>query len=102
MSDANCSPLAIWDIIGSRSVATPVTQEVLNRIRRGDAMAAITMDHPQLTQAQISLVQHLQIQELELNRLYKEMQNVEQLKMQVERELARSLLRAYQQSTTSP
>jgi hypothetical protein len=77
-------------------VATPWSQQVLTRVRRGDPLAAITLDHPQLTQAQIKLVQHLQSQELELHRLYRELQNVEHTKMLVERDLATSLLRANQ------
>ncbi len=69
---------------------------MLTHVRRGDPLAAITLDHPQLTQAQIKLVQHLQSQELGLHRLYRELQNVEHTKMLVERDLATSLLRANQ------
>jgi hypothetical protein len=93
---------AIWDFMGCRHETNPETHEVLNRIRRGDPIAAILRDHPQMTQAQISLARHLQIQELELNRLYSKLQDVERLKMQVEHDLATSLLRALHPSTTSP
>ncbi|MBM5822789.1 MAG: DUF433 domain-containing protein [Cyanobacteria bacterium K_Offshore_surface_m2_011] len=88
---------AVWDFLRCRTETTPETHEVLNRIRRGDPIAAILQDHPQLTQAQIGLARHLQNQELELNRLYSELQDVERLKMQVEDDLATSLLRALHQ-----
>ena len=69
---------------------------MLTRVRRGDPPAAIRLDHPQLTQAQLKLVQHLQTQELDLHRLYRELQNVERAKMLVERDLVMSLLRTNQ------
>ncbi|MEA5414332.1 hypothetical protein [Synechococcus sp. BA-132 BA5] len=49
-----------------------------------------------MTQAQLKLVQHLQTQELDLHRLYRELQNVERAKMLVERDLVMSLLRTNQ------
>ena len=94
-------PPAIWDLMGCRIETTSETHEVLNRIRRGDSMPSILLDHPQLTQAQIGLARHLQDQERELHRLYSQLQDVERLKMQVERDLATSLLRALQPSTAS-
>lgn len=92
---------AVWDFIGYRTQATPETHEVLNRIRRGEPITAILLDHPQLTQAQIGLARHLQNQELEWNRLYSKLQDVERLRMQVEQDLATSLLKAAHPSTTS-
>jgi hypothetical protein len=80
VADSFSSTLSLWELVGSAPMPTPVTQQVLTRVRRGDPLAAITLDHPQLTQAQIKLVQHLQSQELELHL--------------VERDLATSLLRA--------
>lgn len=94
-------PSAIWDFMGCRTETTPEAHEVLNRIRRGDPMPSILLDHPQLTQAQIGLARHLQNQERELNRLYSKVQDVERHKMQVERDLATSLLRLLHQSTSS-
>lgn len=93
---------AVWDFLGYRTETTAETHEVLNRIRRGEPITAILMDHPQLTQAQIGLARHLQNQELELNRLYSKLQDVERLKMQAEQDLATSLLRALRPSTSSP
>lgn len=91
------SPPMAWDFMGGRLGTTHGTHEVLNRIRRGDPIAAILADHPQLTQAQIGLARHLQNQELELGRLYSKMQDVERLKMQMEQDLARSLLQGLRQ-----
>jgi hypothetical protein len=96
-----CSSQAAWDFMGCRTETTPEAHDVLNRIRRGDPVTSILLDHPHLTQAQIGLAWHRQNQEQELNRLYSKLQDVERLKMQVERDLATSLLRAMHQSTAS-
>jgi len=65
---------------------------LLTRIRRGDDLMSISCDHPELTAAQLSLSQTLQAQEKELNRLYKELQSAEGVKMNLERALTSSLL----------
>jgi len=63
----------------------------LTRVRRGDALPAISVDYPELNGAQISLVRNLQAYEAELNRLYADIQMLEQRKLQLERELVLSL-----------
>ena len=81
VADSFSSPLSLWERIRSAPMPPPVTQQVLTRVRRGDPLAAITLDHSQLTHIQIKPLQHLQSQELELHL--------------VERDLATSLLRPY-------
>ena len=83
-----------WGLVGARSATTPALLQLLMRVRRGDALPSISMDYPELNAAQISLAQHLQAHEAELNRLYAQLQLVEHRKLQLERELTTSLLQS--------
>ena len=95
------SPQAVWDFVGCRTGTAPGTHEVLKRIRRGEPITAILVDHPQLTQARIGLARHLQNQELELSRLYSKMQDGERRKMQMEHDLATSLRQVFDLTAAS-
>jgi uncharacterized protein (DUF433 family) len=68
--------------------------QLLTRVRRGDAVQTISVDFPELSAAQLSLAKHLQAQEAELNRLYRELQEAERVKLDLERELTLSLLKS--------
>jgi hypothetical protein len=83
-----------WGLVDSRSTTTPAMLQLLTRVRRGDALPSISVDYPELNAAQISLAQMLQAHEAELNRLYADIQRLEQRKMQLEREFTTSLLKS--------
>jgi len=83
-----------WGLVDSRSTTTPAMLQLLTRVRRGDALPSISVDYPELNAVQISLAQMLQAHEAELNRLYADIQRLEQRKMQLEREFTTSLLKS--------
>lgn len=84
--------LVLWGWVSPSSVASANTLQLLMRLRRGDDLAAMSKDYPELTAEQLDLVRHLQDRESELHRLYQDMQRVESSKLQLERELTHSLL----------
>lgn len=94
MTAAHSPCSEFWGLVGARSATPPAMLQLLLRVRRGDALPSISVDYPELNAAQISLAQHLQAHEAELNRLYAQMQQVEHRKLQLERELTTSLLKS--------
>jgi hypothetical protein len=80
-----------WDWVSPSSAVSSAMLSLLTRIRRGEDMKALSSDYPELTAAQWSLVMNLQMQEIEINRLYKEIQRAETKKLVLERELASSV-----------
>ena len=84
-------PNGFWELVHSRLAPTPAMSMLLTRVRRGDDLRALSVDYPELSDVQIRLAQHLQAYEAELNRLYADIQAVEQRKLQLERDLTISL-----------
>jgi hypothetical protein len=82
-----------WGWVSPTSAVSDSMLNLLTRVRRGDDIMAISCDYPELSAAQISMAKALQVQEAELNRLYKELQTAEGLKLQLERDLTGTLLR---------
>lgn len=66
---------------------------LLGKIRQHQPIQKLSLDYPGLTQKQLSLVQSIQAQELTLAQLYQELQAIEVLKAELERELIESLSR---------
>ncbi|MCP9845920.1 hypothetical protein KBY86_03290 [Synechococcus sp. Lug-A] len=64
---------------------------LLSKIRQYQPIQKLSLDHPALTQEQLALVQGIQAQEQTLAQLYQELQAVEVLKVELERELIDSL-----------
>jgi hypothetical protein len=64
---------------------------LLGKIRQHHPIQKLSLDHPGLSQEQLALVQGIQAQELKLTQLYQELQAVEVLKAELERELIDSL-----------
>jgi len=82
-----------WGWVSATSAVSDSILNLLTRVRRGDDIMAISCAHPELSSAQLSLAKALQVQEAELNRLYKELQTAEGLKLQLERDFTSALLR---------
>ncbi len=66
---------------------------LLGMIRQHQPIQKLSLDHPGLSQEQLSLVQGIQAQEQTLAQLYQELQAIEVLKAELERELIESLSR---------
>jgi len=82
-----------WGWVNPSSAVPDSTLSLLTRIRRGDDIMAISSEYPELSAAQLTLAKSLQAQEVELNRLYKQLQRAEAVKINLERELTSSFLR---------
>ena len=86
-----CTNPAFWGWVSAASSASPSTLQVLTRVRRGDDLADLSQAYPGLSADQLGLARHLQAQEQELNRLYRDIQAVEERKLRIEREFTQSL-----------
>jgi hypothetical protein len=64
---------------------------LLGKIRQHQPIQKLSLDYPGLTQEQLALVQGIQVQEQTLAQLYQELQAVEVIKAELERELIDSL-----------